>query len=80
MAQGTPKTDMSDPSDFLHDIHDRMVRLKNLLVVTEEFASNYIDFKGGPLFAIIEVSLIEARHLDRLVDDLWESPSLALKV
>lgn len=77
---GAPQADMATPSAHLDDIHDRMVRLKDLMVAAEQIANNYLHDGGGPLFAIIQVSLIEARRLDLLVDELWESPSLALRV
>lgn len=75
-----PKPDMSAPSAHLDDIHDRMTRLKDSMIAAEQIADNSLRSDGGPLFAVIQISVMEARHLDRLVDELWESPSLALKV
>lgn len=63
------------PIAELGDIHDRMYRLRELLSAADQIASNVLnDKKHGPLYAIIQVSLIEAQHLDRLVSETLENP------
>lgn len=69
------------PIAQLGDIHDRMYRLRELLSAADQIASDVLtDKKHGPLYAIIQVSLSEAQHLDRLVSEHLENPRFSIDI
>lgn len=57
----------------LKKIHERSVRMKNLMVAADQLGMAFLTAESGPLVALLEIALREAREMDAMIDELVEA-------